>query len=238
MQKTLLLVLLTALLLSLAPQNSIHAVSPSPSPSPISEETITENLKKRLQDTLTSSGSATNPTAFRGFVGQVKDVIKDTVIIQDQAGKTNVVISDETTLLRSPGNNAIELEDIRLEDYVIAIGTTIGKDELAGIRLILSTTPLTSTNKTSGLSVITKVNKSSLILANGTTLAFSGKTIIKTNTSTSLVAADLLPGDTIIFTATINDDITTATVIMRIKSSIPPSPSLSPSPSLKPSPKN
>jgi hypothetical protein len=125
----------------------------------------TDNLKKRLQESLDSVGD--DPRVVpqftpRGYIGVVKDVIKDTVIMQDKDGKKDLKLQSDTTILRTPGNVIIKPENIRIDDYVIAIGYPEGADILTARRLILSVDPIRPPAKVSGLGTISKIGKNTL----------------------------------------------------------------------------
>lgn len=221
MQKSLLLVPLIALSI-LSP---VHAASPSPSPtpqsSPASINEVTENLKKRLQDSLEEPESTPLSQAL-AYVGVVKDMIKDTVIIEDKDGKRDVKLTDDTNILRAPGNAAIKPESIRIGDYIIAIGYPGESENLNGRRLIVSADPLKVPAKTSDMGTITKLSKTSLTLSvrgEDREVAITAKTIYKSPSGT-IEYTDLAEGDTVIYTAKIADnDELTATQVMRILSS-------------------
>lgn len=196
------------------------APSPSLSPSPASMSEVTENLKKRLQASLDPD----NPVAassLRGYVGIVKDVIGDAIIMDDKDGKRDVKIKDDTTIVRSPGNATIKAENIRLGDYIIAIGYPGESEILSGKRLILSADEFKPPAKAAGMGTITQIGKTTLAIKiqdKVTTLTLTSKTLVK-SPAASLELADLAVGDTIIYTATGPIDSLTATVIMRISSS-------------------
>ena len=221
------------LLLKIAPTSYqlVFASSPSPSlkpslspsPSPKLQETnineVTENLKKRLQETLDESASPSpSPQATRAYIGRVKDVIKDTLIIEDKDGKKDIKLEDATTILRSPGNAAIKAENIRIDDYIIAIGYPRDNDVLTGRRIIVSTEPIKVPAKTSAIGTVAKIGKNTLTVKlpdKDQLIDLTAKTIVKSPSGT-IELTDLSIGDTIIFTATIGDkDTLTATVIMR-----------------------
>ncbi len=223
MQKKLLFIALIAITyLSIVhrPLSIVLAVSPSPSASPSNLNEITENLKKRLQDSLVEESPS--PLANkRAYIGVVKDLIKDTLIIEDKDGKKDITLEDESVILRAPGNTLIKPENIRIDDSIIAMGIPTGVDTLTGLRLIVSADPLLIPKKSSGLGVLTKLTKSSLTLKTADReeiLTLTNKTILKTPVS-PLELADLAQGDTLVYTATIDDKgAATATIIMRIGS--------------------
>lgn len=214
MQKKHLLIPLIALTLLVTP---VIAASPSPSPSN-TDETITENIKKRLQESLSDEETTPSITSARAYIGVVKDVIKDTVIVQDKDGKKDIKLETDTNIIRSPGNAVIKAEDIRLGDYIIAIGYPSGDETLTGRRLIVSIDPIKAPGKTSGLGTISKIGKASITLKlqdKDQVVDITGKTIYKSAVGT-IELADLSIGDTLIYTATTdaNDELT-ATILMR-----------------------
>lgn len=218
--------------LSFGIDHLVYAASPVPSvsskptssPEPASSASInevTENLKKRLQDSI-DEPVATPPSTIISYVGIVKDIIKDTIIIEDKDGKRDIKLKDDTKILRTPGNAAIKPENIRIDDYMIAIGYLGDDENLNGRRLIVSTAPIKPPTKTSDLGTIAKITKSSLIITvagEEQVLDITAKTIYKSSAGT-IEYSDLAVDDTIIFTATINEeDERTATHVMRILSS-------------------
>ena len=216
----------------------LRASSPSPSPlaspSPASLEDAVDSVKKRLHESL-----AKNPTSkelVKAYIGTIKDVIKDTLVVEDKDGKKHVTLTDSTTLLRSPGNATIKAEDVRIGDSIIAIGYPETEDELRGARLIVSTTPFAAPSKTTGIGQLTKIGKASLELETkdgNLTLSVNSKTIYKTPTEL-IELADLDIGDRVIYTATTGATESTATIIMRIRTTSVESPTTSVKP--KPSP--
>ena len=227
MQKNILLVPLIALIFLLAPSfTSLPIQAASPSPSPVSSdsasaEQVTENLKKRLQTSLETQLDTPESTAL-AYIGVIKDVIKDTLIIQDKDGKKDVKLQDDTTILRSPGNALIKPENIRLGDYIIAIGYPSDDGILLGHRLIVSADSITPPAKTSGLGTIRELSNSSLTLKIGDQeqiLGITGKTIFKSPGGT-IEFSDLGVGDTLIYTALLSkSDAQTATILLRTKTS-------------------
>jgi len=80
----------------------IFAASPSPSPtitpSPASDKEVTDNLKKRLQESLELKETE-NTQKARAYIGTVKDVIKDTIIIEDKDGKKDIKLESDTIII-------------------------------------------------------------------------------------------------------------------------------------------
>jgi hypothetical protein len=191
----------------------------SPSPSPASAEEATENLKKRLQESLDIETTTVAKSSFKSYVGVVKDVIKDTIIIEDKDGKKDIKLQDDTVIVRSPAGSTIKPESIRIDDYIIAIGTLGDADILLGKRLIVSAEEIKPPAKVSALGTITKIGKNSVTLKvedKDQLVATTTKTIIK-STAGTIEFTDLEVGDTLIYTATVDEEDLTATVIMRVQ---------------------
>lgn len=206
----------------------IRAISPSPTPSLIPSPTptdineVTENIKKRVQDALNDPTVKAEPSESPlGYVGMVKDIIKDTVIIEDKDGKKDVKLTLDTTILRSPGTATIKPENIRIDDYIIAIGYPAGDSEnIVGKRLIVSADAITPPTKTAGLGTIVEIGKTSITLkvdGSDHKLSINAKTIYKSAVGI-IELEELNVGDTLIYTATKDaKDVLTASILMRIQ---------------------
>lgn len=240
MQKKVIIVpiiaLTCSLIISFLPFTHIFAASPSPSPkaslipSPTPVDLpaqagineVTENIKKRVQAALDDPALKPEPSESPiGYVGVVKDIIKDTVIIEDKDGKKDIKLNDETTIVRSPGTATIKPENIRIDDYIIAIGyPTKDSENILGKRLIVSTDALSVSSKVTGLGTISKIDKNSLTLnmgGNDQVLQITPKTVIKSAVSI-IDYSELTTSDTLIYTATKDaKDVQTATILMRIQ---------------------
>ena len=185
-----------------------------------SDTDVTDNLKKRLQSSL-ESPSPIQESNNRAYVGIVKDIIKDTVIMEDKEGKKDIKLKDASVIVRSPGNATIKAEDIRIDDSIIAIGVRGENNVFTALRLIVSADPIKPPAKISNLGVITKIGKNALTLKlkdQDQILTLSPKTILK-SPSGIIELSDLAVGDTLIYTALIEEKLETATLIMRIKTS-------------------
>lgn len=199
------------------------SASPTASPAPVDINEVTENLKKRLQESLDESSPSTPPiSSHKAYVGIVKDVIKDTLIIEDKDGKKDIKLEDNTTILRTPGNATIKSDSIRIDDYIIAIGSMGANEVLTGRRLIVSADPIKPPTKTSGLGTIIKIGKSELTLKlpdKEQVMSLTAKTVFK-SAGGSIELSDLAVGDTLIYTATSDaKENLSVTILMRILAS-------------------
>lgn len=210
--------------------NLVHAAAPSPSPASIDE--VTNNLKERLQNSLLGLDNKTASPSASSYVGSVTDVVSNTVVVTDKDGKKDVKLSDDTVILRTPGNVAIKPTDVRIDDSIIALGYMDKDNVLSGKRLIVSTTPLESLAKTSALGVIKTITKSALTLTiddQVLPVSLTNQTLYKSPVGT-LDFTSLSAGDTIVYTADLDaQNHQTATIVMRILSTSTATPSPAPS---------
>lgn len=201
------------------------AQSPNPTESPSTEKNdeVTENLKERLKSAMEDADiNLVSGKTPRAYFGQITDVIQDTIVLEDKSGKKNVSLSDDSTIIRTPGSKEIELDNIQIEDYLIAIGYLKDEDDLTATRLIVSSSDLTPPEKLTGIATIKTINRYSFTLTDKDgeelELFFTSKTIYK-NKSEVLEQTNLLEGDRILYTAGLDsDDDWSATVVMQLSS--------------------
>lgn len=203
---------LIALLLIITPLFSRLALAQT-------EDEVTTNLKKRLQESLQTESSPSPTIQLRAYIGTIKDLIGNNLVINSKDGKQDIRIEDNTTILRSPGNTTIKPDSINIGDSIIAIGYPSDEDTLTGRRLIVSANPIESPAKVTAMGVIKKIDKTSLTLAlndRDQKILVNSKTILKSPAG-PIELADLELGDTLIYTATLSNSVETATILMRVK---------------------
>lgn len=214
MQKKTLFLLLIALITLPLTHWSLPIVSA------VSDENIvTENLKKRLQESLQTESTDSPTTLLRAYVGIIKDFVGNTLVLESKDGKRDVKLTDDTSIIRSPGNTPIQPESINIGDSAIAIGYLGDDDVLSGRRLIVSSTPIKEPAKLTAMGIIKKLDKSALTLTidkEDQKLLLTAKTILKSPVG-PIELTDLEIGDTLIYTSTVLDTSQTATILMRIK---------------------
>lgn len=189
----------------------------------VADSEVTNNLKERLKEVVTGTEiNEVSEPKLSGYIGQVTDIIQNTIILEDKEGKKSVRVDDDSTILRSPGSKEIDLESVRIEDSIIAIGVPSADDEITGRRIIVSTTALTPPDKISGIATISSIDKYSFSLTvagqeDPFKLFFTSSTVYK-SPSTILDQEDLSVGDEILYTAARDkDDDWSATIVMQIK---------------------
>lgn len=228
MKRLLIIVCLLTISFKLSTNSPIFAESPAPTEDETNQ--ATENLKNRLKQTIGEEISLDSAPQPKGYVGKVIDIIKNIVVFEDKDGKRNLQITDDSLILRSPGNNEIDLASIRIDDSIIAIGFPLEEGEIEGRRIIVSTLPISPPIKTSGIGVVTDISKYTLTLSvpnsdNQIAISTNSKTLYKTPLEI-ITSSELSLGDNVLYTAEVNENQElTASVIMQTKTS--PSPSSS-----------
>ena len=188
-------------------------------------EEVQENLSERIKEYVSSTeiNEVAEPKLY-GCIGEVTDIIQNTIILKDKEGKKSIRINDDSTILRSPGSKEIDLESVRITDSIIAIGNLTTEDEITGRRIIVSVNELTPPKKISGLATITSIDKYSFTLQVDDSeepleLFFTKSTIYKSPTEI-LELTDLSVGDEILYNAGLDsDEDWSATIVMQIKPS-------------------
>ncbi len=223
MQKKLLFPLLVFIFVfSLSP---VLAQDSSPS---ATDQHITDNLKKRIQESLQTAKQnlITSPKPI-AYIGQIEDVIQHVIKIKTPQNETKTVsISDQdTTIIRTPSNKQIKLNDVQLNDKIIAMGylkQEEGSDIqiLSAKRVIVSQTLSFDLPKITGYAKIKTKTASKLTLIkpdqSEITLSLSSTTVVKNQTEV-LSLKDLAKDQTVIFTAKTTSKTPLATIIMIVK---------------------
>lgn len=216
-------VILTSLIYGSAHAQNDSSPSPSPTPQEITDE-VKDSIKKRLQDSIKNVQdnivAVVEPSSNRprAYVGTVNDIIQQSIIINTKDGKKEAFVDSNTTILRSPGNSTIKIEDVRIDDFIIAMGSLKNDEDLQSKRIVVSTTIPSPFSKTSGHGQITKITKNSLTVqgSNGeSVLSFNQETIFKSDNGI-IKSSDLEENDTVIFVAESENNKLSATVIMSI----------------------
>jgi hypothetical protein len=112
-------------ILNLAPR----VLSQSPTPE---EEEISPEIKEKVQERIEAIQESTNRKA--GFFGTIADVSNSTLTIESEKGERKIKTDEETDFLGAKGQ-AIELDDLEIEDFIIALGYLESDGYLLGKRI-------------------------------------------------------------------------------------------------------
>ena len=149
----------------------------------------------------------------------MQDIIQDSITINTKDGPKYASPTEDATIIRSPGNAIIKASNIQIDDFIIAMGYLQEEsNHLEATRIIVSQDISSGLDKTTGRATITEIDSNSLTLSDDTNdsplLYLSSKTTVKSK-SEVIDVEDLVVGDVIIYTASIDsDNDLTATIIM------------------------
>lgn len=133
----LLISLLASLVTSFLTVNKIPVNAQSPVATSSSDfETIKENVKKRIQDVVKDKVEGTITKEKIAFIGTLKSRTSNTLSIQTNSTIKLASISGSTKVERNPTISPFGLDDIALDDYLVALGYN-GDDEVLDARKII-----------------------------------------------------------------------------------------------------
>lgn len=129
--------------------SAVLAQSPTPAPeesvAPEIKDTIKERLEKTIGDNVDKiQGLITeeqNSLKKRAFFGEVESITKDTLTINTDEDVKQASFNDDTTLVKLPGRTDIEIEDLAVGDFIIAMGFLNENGVLETRRIVVSPQP-------------------------------------------------------------------------------------------------
>ncbi len=131
-------------------QQQVVESTPATTSSPIDPDSIKDNIKERIKQVVESS----SPTALgitnsepKGWVGSVESIANETLTITSETTSRLVSFSPNVVIIKD--EEEVDLEDIAIEDSIIAMGIVDENDILEAKRiLVLEEAPTKSTKKT------------------------------------------------------------------------------------------
>jgi hypothetical protein len=99
-------------------------------------EVIKENVKKRLQEVVQDKVLGDSLKEPLAVIGSLKSLAGNTYSIETSTSVKLVSTSDQTQVSQIPKGGALTLEDVALEDYIVAVGF-LGSDDVLDARQIL-----------------------------------------------------------------------------------------------------
>jgi hypothetical protein len=97
---------------------------------------IKENVRKRIQDVVKIQGEQDLVKTPIAYTGVLLSLANDTLTIETQEGVKLASLSAQTTYARLPDESSANLDDISIEDYVLALGFINGSDVMDARRII------------------------------------------------------------------------------------------------------
>jgi hypothetical protein len=140
------LVLITTIIMSLTLPSTVASQSASTS-ADIDE--IKENVKQRIQDVVKIKGEKSIILTPIAFTGKLLSLANDTLTIETISGVKLASVSASTTYAKLPEGTLTQLDEVAIEDYVLALGYLNGTDVLDTRRVLTQKTIPTPSEKRS-----------------------------------------------------------------------------------------
>lgn len=143
----------------------------------IDDQTITENIKKRLEKVSGKIDDIVTEKKKLALIGTLESIANSTLTITGDSDISLASVSAETAFIRNPGNDDIDLDEVAIGDFIIAMGYLNGSEVLEARRVIVSNEQPEPTTKKSAIGRIADLNldDDELILTqpDGSTLTLS-----------------------------------------------------------------
>jgi len=104
-------------------------------------DTIKENVKKRIQEVVKVKGDVDITKRQVAYFGLIKQLANTTISIESADGVKLASTSSTTTFIHLPDSRAVKLEDLAIDDYVIALGMVDESEVLISERVITQSEP-------------------------------------------------------------------------------------------------
>ena len=175
--------------------------SSSATPTPVSQDTIKQNIKDRIERVIENSSSAGTKVVRKkqAFVGKIAKVTAESVVITTLQGIETVRYNPQkTTVLSLPKLQTIKLEEVELNSFVIVMGYIQGEEAMEARRILVSAVPLFPLPREIILGTVSTIGTTSIDLRlrddKFRSILLSKKTIYKNVEAKSLKRTDVEEG--------------------------------------------
>jgi hypothetical protein len=130
----------------------------------VTDEVINQNIKDRLKKVASEQDSLVGTKQKRAVIGQLESLANDTLTIKTKDQIKLASVSAETEYVRNPGGQTVEVEDLAIGDYVIAMGYINGSEVLEARRVLLYSDAPEAVTKKSFFGTITNIDSDEEVL--------------------------------------------------------------------------
>lgn len=140
------LIALTILSLFLLPTPLVAQETPESTKS----NSLTNKIKERLQETAEEGldtirdeiTSKSKTPKKKAFVGSIKSLNETTISLEYKSHTLNINLDDTTQIIKSSGKKDLTIDDLEIDDFIIAMGFVSPESEdLAAKRVLLISSP-------------------------------------------------------------------------------------------------
>ena len=197
--------------------SSAKTASPSADPAVVKQNTL-DRIEKILDE---KGSSVLNSLKRKAYVGQVVRVTTESLTLNTLHGEVTVKLTPETTaMFLMPRLTPVQISDIEIDGFVIAMGYVDGEDVLDARRVLVSPTPLFPINKGVILGVVQSVKTTQVLvrtLANeNKTVPLSSKTVYQDNTGATIKKTDIKANTKILIITPNVDDASASASLVRV----------------------
>ncbi len=196
---------------------SAKTASPSADPAVVKQNTL-DRIEKILDE---KGSSVLNSLKRKAYVGQVVRVTTESLTVNTLHGEVTVKLTPEkTAMFLMPRLTPIEIADIEIDGFVIAMGYVDGDDVLDARRVLVSPTPLFPIKKGVILGVVQSIKSTQILVRTLTqenkVIPLSSKTINQDNTGTTMKRTDVKGDSKILVITPDADNATVSASLVRV----------------------
>lgn len=183
---------------------------------------VQQNIKDRIEKILDDKGSTVlNSLKRKAYVGQVIRVTTESLTLNTLHGEVTAKLTpDKTVMFLMPRLTPVQISDIEIDGFVIAMGYVDGDDVLDARRVLVSPTPLFPINKGVILGVVQSIKSTQMIVRTfaqeDKAILVSNKTIYQDNTGTTIKRIDIKANTKILIITPNADDASASASLVRV----------------------
>ena len=158
---------------------------------------VKQNTLDRIEKILDEKGSSVlNSLKRKAYVGQVVRVTTESLTLNTLHGEVAVKLTPEkTTMFLMPRLTPVQISDIEIDGFVIAMGYVDGDDVLDARRVLVSPTPLFPIKKGVIIGVVQSIKSTQMLVRTlvqeDKVVPLSSKTIYQDSTGTTIKKTDV-----------------------------------------------
>lgn len=199
--------------------SSTQTKTASPSADPA---VVKQNTLDRIEKILDEKGSSIlNSLKRKAYVGQVVRVTTESLTVNTLHGEVTVKLTPgKTAMFLIPRLTPVQISDIEIDGFVIAMGYVDGDDVLDARRVLVSPSPLFPIKKGVILGVVQSIKSTQVLVR---TLAqedkvvlVSSKTVYQDSTGTTIKKTDVKANTKILIITPNADDASTSASLVRV----------------------
>lgn len=191
--------------------------SPSADPAVVKQNTL-DRIEKILDE---KGSSVLNSLKRKAYVGQVVRVTTESLTVNTLHGEVTVKLTPEkTAMFLMPRLTPIQISDIEIDGFVIAMGYVDGDDVLDARRVLVSLAPLFPMKKGVILGVVQSIKSTQMLVRTfaqeDKAVLVSSKTVYQDSTGTAIKKTDVKANTRILMITPNADDASASASLVRV----------------------